>query len=196
MALAFRDTSVWIVDPQRHVLFDMPLAHANGLRIDRPKGFFETELPDGFVLSQISAPDHPMEISLQALDEKPGAYGASERPLSWIAGRATYVIRRRNTAELGDHYQLMAFRRERKSWLLLTATVKSSWQEPQFDIAWAILDQAQMTDPDPLPEEVDLSTWSTLWTPEICMPRRPWRDQNVTEDGQHSIKPTYIDPRC
>lgn len=196
MALALRDSAVWTVDPQRHVAFDLALSHSNGLRLERPAGYIEAEMSDGFVLAHLSDDEVPMEIRVQVLDEKPGAYRALERPLSWLSGRATYVVRRRRTPELGDYYELKAFRRERDAWLLITATAKGDWREPDFGDAWAVLDQAQMVLADPEPDATIPPPWPRLWTPEICMPQRTWRHQDKTLHGHETIKPTYIDPRC
>ena len=122
----------------------MELAHANGLRVDRPPGFAESATANGFSLDEKGDIRSPRSMTIELVVHPPAVRHPEERSLP-NGGVAGFAVREVGAGSAGTEYELSASQRIGDRWIALRATAQSEDGQPDFAVAWRVLERARLS---------------------------------------------------
>ncbi len=117
--------------------------HANGLAVRRPDGFRTIEEGGGFAFEEEGMVRSPRFLRVRRVEQAPSQTSQDSRELEGGAS-ANYTVERRSGGSGGDEYELTVWRAAEGSWIVVSETAQSELGEPDFALAWALIDQARI----------------------------------------------------
>jgi hypothetical protein len=122
------------------------LRHANGLAVRRPDGFRAIEEAAGFAFEEEGMIRSPRFLRVLRLEQAPSQEPTGSRKLE-SGVSASYAVEKRSGGSAGDEYELTAWRAAGDSWIAVSETAQSELGEPDFAVAWVLVDQARIAAP-------------------------------------------------
>jgi len=117
--------------------------HASGLAVRRPDGFRPIEEAGGFAFEEEAMVRSPRFLRVLLQEQAPSQEPSGSRKLESGAS-ASYVLERRSGGSGGDEYELTVWRAADGSWIVVSETAQSELGEPDFALAWALIDEARI----------------------------------------------------
>jgi hypothetical protein len=123
------------------------LGHPNGLRLPPPPGFLRTQTEYGFTLSEGGDLRTPRTIEITRAKEPPAIRQPQTRGLA-TGATARFSVQEVGSGSAGAQYELRASKQLGSSWIVVVATAQSERGEPDFALAWQLLDSAEISGAD------------------------------------------------
>ena len=119
------------------------MRHANGLTVRRPDGFRAIEEAGGFAFEEEAMIRSPRFLRVLHQEQAPSQAPDDSRKLE-SGESASYALERRSGGSGGDEYKLTVWRAAEGGWIVVSETAQSERGEPDFALAWVLIDQARV----------------------------------------------------
>lgn len=129
------------------LLLPEPHRHANGLVAFRPDGFDVFDRPGGFGFRESGPIRAPRIAEVWVSDIVPDIAAVGRRRLPG-GSTAEYATLRHEGGMGGPEYELVAWRPDGARWIVATERAQSEWGEPDFVVAWALIDRVRIAPAD------------------------------------------------
>lgn len=117
--------------------------HASGLVAFRPDGFDVIDRPAGFEFRESGMIRAPRNVEVWLSDIVPDIAAVGRRRLPG-GSTAEYATLRHEGGMGGPEYELVAWRPDGARWIVVTERAQSEWGEPDFIVAWALIDRVRI----------------------------------------------------
>jgi hypothetical protein len=123
---------------------DAQLDHPNGLQLSRPPGFQDIQTEHGFTLSESGDIRTPRKIEIELVNDQPVMQQPRQRALP-AGAVARFSIREVGVGSAGPEYELRASEEVGDRWIVVIASAQSERGEPDFALAWQVLESARLS---------------------------------------------------